>query len=106
AAEDAPEIAGVVAYAYPLHPAGKPERLRVDHLGDIPCEVLMVIGERDTMCTPELYDRHVRPLPRISTHLLAGADHSWRVLKRSGRQPEDVFDEAAAATLAWAASVP
>lgn len=104
AAPDAPPIAGVVAYAYPLHPAGKPERLRVEHLGGIACEVLMVVGDRDTMCTPELYDRHVRPLPNVTTHVLAGADHSWRVLKRSGRTPDDVFDEAAAATLTWTAS--
>lgn len=105
AAEDAPPVAGVVAYAYPLHPAGKPDRLRVEHLAAIERPLLMVIGERDAMCTAELYDRHVRPLPNITTHVLSGADHSWRVLKRSGRDPEDVFDEAAEATLRWASGI-
>lgn len=98
-------VAGVVAYAYPLHPAGKPDRLRVEHLGRIDVPVLMVVGDRDTMCTPDLYDEHVRPLPRVTTQVLAGADHSWRVTKASGRTRDDVVAEAVAATIDWLAGV-
>ncbi len=106
AAEGSPDVRGVVAYAYPLHPLGKPDRLRVAHLADIEVPVLMVIGDRDTMCTPELYDRHVRHVPNVTTYVLAGADHSWRVLKSSGRTTDDVNAEAIAATVDWLGSLP
>lgn len=95
------EVTGVVAYAYPLHPAGKPDRLRVEHLARIEVPVLMVVGDRDTMCRTDLYDAHVRPLERVTTHVLGGADHSWRVTKASGRTRQDVVAEAVAATVDW-----
>ncbi|MEX1280946.1 MAG: alpha/beta fold hydrolase [Acidimicrobiia bacterium] len=95
------EVAGVVAFAYPLHPAGKPDRLRVEHLSRIEVPVLMVVGDRDTMCRLDLYDEHVRPLGPVTTHVLAGADHSWRVTKASGRTRPEVVVEAVAATVGW-----
>lgn len=103
-AVDAP-VAGAIAYAYPLHPPGRPERLRVAHLAAIPVPVLMVIGDRDAFVTPELYDEHVRPLPNVTTHVLEGADHGWKVLKRSGRTQDEVFDEAVAVTIDWLAAL-
>lgn len=103
AAEEAPGVAAVVAYAYPLHPPGKPDRLRVEHLPAIEVPVLMVVGDRDAFVTAELYDEHVRPLPLVTTHVLAGADHSWRVPKATGRTTDDVLDEAVAATVTWLA---
>jgi predicted alpha/beta-hydrolase family hydrolase len=99
------EVAGVVAYAYPLHPAGTPDRLRVEHLARIPTPVLMVVGDRDAMCRMDRYDAHVRPLGRVTTHVLAGADHSWRVTKASGRTREDVVAEAVRATTDWLADL-
>ena len=105
ASEGSPPVRGAVAYAYPLHPLGKPDRLRVEHLAAIEVPVLMVVGDRDTMCTPELYDRHVRGLAQVTTHVLAGADHSWRVLKSSGRTTDDVNAEAIAATVGWLAAI-
>ncbi len=103
-AVDAP-VAGAIAYAYPLHPPGRPERLRIEHLPDIPVPVLMVIGSRDTFVTAELYDQHVGALPNVTTHVLDGADHGWKVLKRSGRSQDEVFDEAVEATIAWLARI-
>lgn len=92
AAEPYP-YSGVVALAYPLHPIGKPDRLRVEHLPLVRTEVLMVIGDRDPMCTMELYDEHVRDLPLIETHVVADGDHSFRVRKSSGRTTEEAFEE-------------
>ncbi len=44
--------AGLVLLSYPLHPPGKPDRLRVDHLPDVHVPVLAVSGERDPFGTP------------------------------------------------------
>lgn len=98
-------VAGVAAYAYPLHPPGRLDRLRVDHLPAIEVPVLMVVGERDTMCDGVVYDATVRGLPQVTTHVLADADHSWRVPKRTGRTEADVMDEAVAATVVWMGSL-
>lgn len=55
-------ILGVVCYAYPLHPPGKPEKLRIDHLGQIKVPMLFFQGSRDSLSRSDIFDRHVRPL--------------------------------------------
>lgn len=69
---------GVVLYAYPLHPAGKPERLRVEHLGSVGAPMLFFQGSRDALSRGELFDAHVRPLPGVTVVDMDGADHSFR----------------------------
>ncbi len=44
--------AGVVLIAYPLHPPGRPEKLRTDHLGDLTVPSLWLCGDRDPFGTP------------------------------------------------------
>lgn len=55
--------AGLVLLSYPLHPPGKPERLRIDHFGalDVPC--LFVSGTRDPFGTPEEFEAHRNAIP-------------------------------------------
>ncbi len=77
AAEGA-DVAGVVCLAYPLHPAGKPDRLRVDHLASIDAPMLFFQGSRDALSRSELFDRHIRVLPNVTVVDLDGADHSFR----------------------------
>lgn len=72
------DVAGLVCLAYPLHPAGKPDRLRIDHLGDIAAPMLFFQGSRDALSRSELFDRHVRPLPNATVVDMEGADHSFR----------------------------
>ena len=48
--------AGVVLYSYPLHPAGKPEKLRKDHLPDIAVPMLFFSGDKDALALPDLVD--------------------------------------------------
>jgi len=76
---------GLLLAAYPLHPAGKPEKLRDAHLAQIRCPVLCFNGTRDPLCTRELMER---ALASVKTpwrmHWLEGADHSFHVLKSSG----------------------
>lgn len=76
--------AGLLFYGYPLHPPGRPERLRVDHWPhiDVPC--LFLQGDRDTFCDLELLDANLRKLPRRSAvHVVAGADHSLNITRRA-----------------------
>jgi predicted alpha/beta-hydrolase family hydrolase len=95
---------GLLLLAYPLHPAGQPEKRRDAHLSSIEVPVLCFNGTRDTLCRQDLMQQAVAPLvERWSMHWLDGADHGFHVLKSSGRTDADVLDEVAAATLNWLA---
>src|SRR5437868_7154674 len=75
---------GLLLFAYPLHPAGKPEKLRDVHLAQIAVPVLCFNGTRDPLCTRELMERALSGLASWKMHWLEGADHSFHVLKSSG----------------------
>lgn len=92
AAEGA-DIEGVILHAYPLHPAGRPEKLRKDHLPDITVPMLFVVGTRDPLSQMALYDKWVRPLSTVETFEVQDGDHSMRVRKASGRTNEEVHAE-------------
>ncbi len=75
---------GLVLYAYPLHPPGKPEKLRADHLPAITAPMLFFQGTRDPLSRMELFDRYVRPLPNTTVEMLE-ADHSLGGAKNAAR---------------------
>ena len=100
AAEGEP-CAGAVAFSYPLHPAGRPEKLRVEHLPRAAVPLLFIIGDRDPLALPHLVDRHLRPLPQATVEIIPGADHALAVRKRSGRTPEQIREEAVARASRW-----
>jgi predicted alpha/beta-hydrolase family hydrolase len=61
-----------------------------------------VQGTRDAFAREDLLLALLDRLsPRAELHRVAGADHSFAVLKRSGRTPEDVLAEVRAALLGW-----
>jgi predicted alpha/beta-hydrolase family hydrolase len=95
------ECDGVLLLAYPLHPAGQPEKLRVAHLGSIQVPVLCFNGTRDELCRRELMESAVKGLERWQMHWLEGADHSFRVLRFSGRTDDDVLREVADVSRVW-----
>ncbi len=97
---------GLLLFAYPLHPAGKPEQLRDAHLPRISMPVLCFNGTRDALCAPELM-RRVLGTVRASweMHWLEGADHSFHVLKSSGRTDAEVLDEVGDASDHWLAGL-
>ena len=93
---------GLLLFAYPLHPAGKPEKLRDAHLPRISSPVLCFNGTRDTLCTRELMDEALKRVRAPWTmHWIEGADHSFRVLKSSGRSDAEVNREIGEVTDAW-----
>ncbi len=95
---------GLILLAYPLHPAGRPERLRDAHLPDIKVPVLCFNGTRDSLCQRDLMEQVLAGLSdRFRMHWLEGADHGYKVLKRSGRTQQEVFEEVADVSCQWAA---
>ena len=70
--------AGLILYAYPLHPAGKPEKLRIDQFADISVPMLFFQGTMDALSRMELFEKHIAPLPNADVELLEGAGHGYR----------------------------
>ena len=98
---------GLLLFAYPLHPAGQPEKLRDAHLAKIRVPVLCFNGTRDALCTQALMNDAVKRLTAPWTmHWLEGVDHSFHVLKSSGRSDADVLAEVGTATAKWVRSYP
>jgi uncharacterized protein len=92
--------------AYPLHPAGEPEKLRTAHLPRIPVPVLCINGTEDRLCRRELMARVVETARAPwRMHWLEGADHSFHVRKSSGRTDAQVLEEVGAAVRAWLAAL-
>jgi predicted alpha/beta-hydrolase family hydrolase len=97
---------GVLLLAYPLHPAGQPEKLRDAHLPQVMQPVLCMNGTRDELCQQELMQQVVERLPSTFTmHWLQGADHGFHVQKRSGRTEEEVMQEIGEVSQEWAAKI-
>jgi len=83
--------AGLVLLSYPLHPPGRPERLRVEHLPQIEVPVLFVSGDRDPFGTPEELALHAATVPGPVTLVTLPGAHDVK-----GRD-----DEVAAAVARW-----
>jgi predicted alpha/beta-hydrolase family hydrolase len=90
-----PDVRGLIFLGFPLHPAGKPSSERATHLADVKVPMLFLQGTRDDLADLELLRPMVASLgDRATLHLLEGADHSFHVLARSGRNDAQVNDEA------------
>lgn len=93
---------GLLLFAYPLHPPGQPEKLRDAHLPSIEVPVLCFNGTRDPFCTKELMEAALKTVKtRWEMHWIEGADHSFHVLKSSGRTDADVLNEVGDTTQSW-----
>lgn len=104
-ADDAVAVDAVALFAYPLHPPGKPEQLRVAHFATLKTPVLFVSGTNDAFGTPEELRAATKPLKKAKLQFLERADHGFAVPKSSGRTREDVWVEAVDAFVDWLAAV-
>ena len=87
---------GLVLLSYPLHPPGRPDKLRVEHFGGIDVPVLFVGGDRDPFGTPAELAAHTGAIVGpVTTHWLAGAGHD----------PARHDDEIAAVVTRWVRSL-
>ena len=86
------DLAGLVFLGYPLHPPGRPDRLRAKHLSDIKAPMLFVQGSRDAFGTPDELRPIVTPLePPADVYPVEGGDHSFKVRKGAGVSQEDIY---------------
>ena len=86
------DLAGLVFLGYPLHPPGRPDRLRAKHLSDIKAPMLFVQGSRDAFGTPDELRPIVTPLePPADAYVVEGGDHSFKVRKGAGVSQEDIY---------------
>jgi predicted alpha/beta-hydrolase family hydrolase len=105
-AADGFESDGLLLLAYPLHPAGQPEKLRDAHLPAIRVPVLCFNGTRDALCRKELMETALKTVKTSWVmRWVEGADHSFHVPKSSGRTDGEVMLEIANAAEAWAAQL-
>jgi predicted alpha/beta-hydrolase family hydrolase len=91
-----------VLLGYPLHPAGQPGRLRVDHLARIRVPMLFVQGTRDPLCDMALLEDALAGLEApVTLHRIEEGDHSFAVPKRLGRAPQEIREEIAGVVERW-----
>lgn len=100
-----PGLRGIALLGFPLHPAGAPSVKRAEHLGRVQVPLLFLQGTRDELADLALLRPIVEQLPRAHLRIIEGADHSFHVLKRSGRTDGDVLRDLARAVAEWGNSL-
>jgi hypothetical protein len=98
-------VDALALFAYPLHPPGKPEQLRDEHLPLLKMPVLFCSGTNDAFASPDELRAAAKTTRRAHVHLLDGADHGFAVRRSSGRTREDVWAEAVAAMTDWLTTI-
>jgi predicted alpha/beta-hydrolase family hydrolase len=86
---DGMPAAGLVFLGYPLHPPGKPERIRDEHMYRIAVPMLFLEGTRDPFASTDLLARVIAKLGERATLIpIEGGDHSFNVRgsKRDARE--------------------
>ena len=102
AREPLPGVRGLVFLGFPLHPPGRPATSRADHLDDVLVPMLFLQGSRDEFAGLDLLKPVVKRLrSRATLHVVEGGDHSFKVLKRTGRTEADVMNELADTIASW-----
>lgn len=106
--EDPLPALGLLLLGYPLHPAGKPDNLRVEHFPRLTVPVLFVSGDRDALAARDGLEKWAGTIPGpVTFHWLPGGDHGFRVPKSRGGQGEAaVMAEVAAVSARWVADLP
>ncbi|HRP11592.1 MAG TPA: hypothetical protein PLK37_11195 [Terricaulis sp.] len=106
ALEPLAHVRGLIFFAFPLHPAGKPGDERAAHLRDVRTPMLFLQGDHDALAELDLLQPVVASLgERATLKLLAHADHSFHAPAKSGRKDGDVLTEALDAAAAWIAKL-
>ena len=95
-------VRGLVFFAFPLHPAGKPSVERAAHLARVAIPMLFLQGTKDTLADLPLLEGVVAGLgERATLRLFADADHSFHVPARTGRKDAEVLGEMLDGAAAW-----
>jgi len=99
-------VRGLVFFGFPLHPPKQPGTKRAEHLSKVQVPMLLLQGTRDALADLKLLRPICKELgPRATLHVVETADHSFHVLKKSGRSDEEVLRELATRTAEWAEGI-
>ncbi|HSJ23601.1 MAG TPA: alpha/beta family hydrolase [Longimicrobiales bacterium] len=102
-----PRVEALVFLGFPLHRPGSVSAERAAHLHDVAVPMLFLQGTRDKLADLALMRSVTAELGTGATlHVVDGADHSFHVLKRSGRSEGEALDEMADAIATWLSAVP
>jgi predicted alpha/beta-hydrolase family hydrolase len=97
-----PKVRGLVFFGFPLHPPDQPSTKRAEHLARVKLPMLFLQGTRDKLADLSL----LRPIcaklgSRATLHIIETGDHSFHVLKSSGKTNADVMRELARTVAEW-----
>jgi predicted alpha/beta-hydrolase family hydrolase len=102
ALETLPGVKGLIFFAWPLHPSGKPGTDRAAHLSQVKIPMLFLQGTDDMLAETQLLKPIVGGLgKRAKLHLVDNADHSFHVPAKSGRKDPEVLAELLDVATAW-----
>jgi uncharacterized protein len=95
-------VRGLVFFGFPLHQPNQPGTKRAEHLGEVRLPMLFLQGTRDALADLKL----LRPIcaklgAQVTLHVIEGADHSFHVLRSSGKTDEGVLEELARSVSVW-----
>jgi uncharacterized protein len=100
------EVAGLIFLGFPLHPPKRPVIERAEHLARVGQPMLFLQGTRDDLADLTLVREVCGRLgDRVTLHVVEGADHSFGVLKRSGRTGSEVLEELADTIAGWCRAI-
>ncbi len=100
-------VSGLVFLGFPLHPPKRPAVTRAEHLAQVASPMLFLQGTRDDLADLDLITDVCNGLgARATLHVVDGADHSFAVLKRSGRSGEEVLQELVTSIADWTRALP
>jgi predicted alpha/beta-hydrolase family hydrolase len=98
-------VRGLVFFAFPLHPAGKPSDTRAEHLSAVQIPLLFLQGSKDALAELDLLQPVVAGLgPRAALELIDDADHAFHVPAKTGRKDAEVLGQILDAAAAWMAA--
>jgi predicted alpha/beta-hydrolase family hydrolase len=98
-------VRGLVFFAFPLHPAGKPSDVRARHLAAVAIPMLFLQGSHDALADLTLLRHTVASLQdRARLELIPEADHSFHVPAKSGRKDAEVLADILDAAATWMAA--
>jgi len=100
-----PNVRGLIFFAFPLHPAGKPSDERAAHLDKVNVPMLFLQGTNDALAELDLLKPVVKRLGKRATlALFEHADHSFHVPAKTGRKDAEVLAEILDAATGWIAA--
>lgn len=101
-ASETPGYGGIIAFGYPLHAPGKPDKARFEHLANISSPMLFFQGTRDSLCKLDKLNECIGALPNPpEIHIIEGGDHSFKVLKKLNRNQDEVMQEVIETSAKW-----